>query len=280
MKSIGFIDYYLDEWHSNNYPKWIEDATGGEYKVSYAYGKIDSPLPNPMTNKEWAQKNGIQLLSSIEEVVNKSDCLIVLSPDNSEMHEELCKIPLSSGKPTYVDKTFADSKEIAIRLFEIADKNKTPVFSSSALRYATEYDEFANIGVDAVYSFGGGSTFDKYIIHQLEPVYMLVKSNADKVMYTSFKGTEQVVIKWSDGKISNLTFDVAIPSFCMNVKYEEKFESLKVESDMFKFFIKAMVKFFNTGVAPIKAGDTIALMAIREAMLEAKLNPDCWIKVK
>ena len=27
---IGFIDYYLDEWHSNNYPELIAKASGGD----------------------------------------------------------------------------------------------------------------------------------------------------------------------------------------------------------------------------------------------------------
>ena len=26
MKKIGFVDYYLSEWHANNYPAWIEEA--------------------------------------------------------------------------------------------------------------------------------------------------------------------------------------------------------------------------------------------------------------
>ena len=25
MKKIGFIDFYLDEWHANNYPAWIRE---------------------------------------------------------------------------------------------------------------------------------------------------------------------------------------------------------------------------------------------------------------
>ena len=24
---IGFIDYYLDEWHANNYPQFLREAT-------------------------------------------------------------------------------------------------------------------------------------------------------------------------------------------------------------------------------------------------------------
>ena len=107
MQTIGFIDYFLDEWHANNYPEWIKQASGGELQVAYAYGKIDSPRPGGLTTDDWCAKYGITRCATIEEVVEKSDCLLVLSPDNCEMHEELCQIPLRSGKRTYVDKTFA-----------------------------------------------------------------------------------------------------------------------------------------------------------------------------
>ena len=40
---IGFIDYYLDEWHANNYPEWIKEASGGEMTVGYAFAETASP---------------------------------------------------------------------------------------------------------------------------------------------------------------------------------------------------------------------------------------------
>ena len=40
MLKIGFIDYYLDEWHANSYPKMIRDAVGDKLEVAYAYGQI------------------------------------------------------------------------------------------------------------------------------------------------------------------------------------------------------------------------------------------------
>ena len=70
MKTIGFIDYYLDEWHANNYPKMLKDASEGKYEVCYAYGKIDSTIGG-ITNAAWAEKYGVELLSSIEEVIEK-----------------------------------------------------------------------------------------------------------------------------------------------------------------------------------------------------------------
>ena len=26
MGKIGFIDYYISEWHANNYPAWLKQA--------------------------------------------------------------------------------------------------------------------------------------------------------------------------------------------------------------------------------------------------------------
>ena len=40
---IGFIDYYLDEWHANKYPAWIKEASNGEMEVTLAYALIDGP---------------------------------------------------------------------------------------------------------------------------------------------------------------------------------------------------------------------------------------------
>ena len=132
MKKIGFIDYYLDEWHANNYPALIKEISGGELEVTCAYAVIDSPIGG-MTTDQWCEKYAIPRCNSIEEVIAQSDLLGVLSPDNCEKHEELCQLPLRSGKPTYIDKTFAPSLDEARQIFSIAEKHGTPFFSSSAL---------------------------------------------------------------------------------------------------------------------------------------------------
>ena len=31
MKKIGFIDYYLDEWHANNYPEMIAEQEAADH---------------------------------------------------------------------------------------------------------------------------------------------------------------------------------------------------------------------------------------------------------
>ena len=59
MKKVGFIDYYLDEWHANNYPAWFKQYSDGEMEVAYAYGKIDSPKGG-LTTDAWCEKFGVQ----------------------------------------------------------------------------------------------------------------------------------------------------------------------------------------------------------------------------
>ena len=70
MKKIGLIDYFLNEWHANNLPQWVKDASKGDYEVAYAYGKIASP--DGMTSAQWCETHDVTYCESIEEV-NKCD---------------------------------------------------------------------------------------------------------------------------------------------------------------------------------------------------------------
>ena len=79
MKKIGFIDYYISEWHANNYPKWIKEIND-EYCVAYAWAEIDvSPVDN-VTTDQWCEKFGAEKCATIEELCEKSDFIIILSP--------------------------------------------------------------------------------------------------------------------------------------------------------------------------------------------------------
>ena len=55
MKKIGFIDYYLDEWHANNYPAWIElacEKLGVSAEIAYVWAEDPAP-EGKMTTAEW-----------------------------------------------------------------------------------------------------------------------------------------------------------------------------------------------------------------------------------
>lgn len=275
MKKIGFIDYFLDEWHANNYPEWIERASGGTMKVTCAYGKVDSP--NGRGNAAWCSDMGIKLLPAIEAVVENSDYLIVLSPDHPEFHEELALIPLQSGKPTYVDKTFAPDRETAIRMFERAAEHNTPLYSSSALRFAPEYKEAQGKGIDTLCSQGPGK-YANYAVHQLEPIVSLMGSEAKRVMSIGTALTA-LLIEFTHGRQATIHHINNSP-FLLTAQFENGTSArMTAEEDFFAAFIEDLLQFFLTGIPTVEPEETISVITLIEYGLKAMQTPYQWIEL-
>lgn len=272
---IGFIDYYLDEWHANNYPAWIREASGGEMSVTLAYGLIDGPNGR-RTNAQWCSDMGIRQADSIEQVVAECDGIIVLSPDNCEMHEQLCQLPLRSGKPVYVDKTFAPDYETARRIFDIAEESGTPCYSTSALRYAAEYQ---NVGEVRAISSWGPNGFEIYSIHQLEPIMMLMKADARRVMYLPGDQWYSMTVEFTDGRIASFTGYAKGSPFMMNIACADGAKLIEVKSDFFHEFIVRLVEFFRDPARIVPHEETLRIMAVRGAGLKAIEAPGTWIPV-
>lgn len=276
---IGFIDYYLDEWHANNYPKLLSTHSDGEIQAVYAYGQVISPLTG-RDSKTWCERRGLTLCQSIEEVVERSDALIVLSPDNCEKHEELARLALQSGKKTYVDKTFAPDKQSAQAMFSLAEAHHTPCYSTSALRFAEEYQPFFGKSVQAM-SLWGGCDVDTYCIHQLEPMMMLMQGRVKQVLAQGRDQWTHVLLEWEDGRCASILCTGAEDTpFVTNLYTEEGCHLLRVQSKFFDGFAKNLVHFFRTGEIPVSHGETIQIMAIRESILQAVQTPGVWVAVE
>lgn len=278
MKTVGFIDYYLDEFHANNYPQWLKKVSGGELTVGYAYAKIDSPLGG-LTTDQWCEKYGIQRVHSIEELVEKSDCLNVLSPDNPEMHEELCALPLKSGKRVYVDKTFAETKASAQQIFSIAEAHGTPCFSASALRFAAELADVNPQEVEGLVSVGPGP-LDNYSIHQLEPIVALMGPDFARAKFVGTQSHPALVLEHRDGRKAFFSHHGWDCPFAMTIDVQgEKTKRIEVTSDYFNLFMREMAAFFLGAEPKVSHEDTIAVIALREAAIRAEKNAGEWIAI-
>ena len=211
-KKIGFIDLFIDEWHANNYPKWFREAPlKNEFELGYAWEEKTNEGGKPLA--QWCEGLGMTPASSMEEVVEKSDCICVLAPANPEVHERLADLALRSGKPVYVDKPFAPSGKAAERMFALAEQYKTPLMSSSALRYG---DELLDGKVKALEpsifcTTGGGRSFDEYGIHQLE---MIVSMMGTDVKDMTLKGDEKkltLTLEYADGRLAQASYSLYLP---------------------------------------------------------------------
>lgn len=272
---VGFIDYYLDEWHANEYPAMIRTQSGGRLEVAYAYGMITSPISGK-TTEEWCKEHGVEQCHTIEELIEKSDVLLVLSPDNCEMHEELSRLPLMSGKRTYIDKTFAPDAACARRIFAVAEAHNTPCYSTSALRFAEEYQPLKGKQIQAA-AFWGPNGAEIYSIHQLEPMMMLMGGSVKRALASVNGGWTNVLLEWADGRSASMLCTGGDSPFTCNLKLEEGNRTVTVNSAFFDEFIKALIAFYETGEAPVSHEETINIMSARQAAIKAIAQPGCWI---
>lgn len=274
---IGFIDYYLDEWHANHYPQMIKDQSNSSMEVCYAYGKISSPHTGK-TNEEWCIEHNIEYCDTIEILVKKSDAILVLAPDNCEMHEELAAPALKSGKCTFIDKTFAPSKKAAESIFRLADQYQTPCYSTSSLRFADEYQPY--IGQDILSAtFLGPKDLDVYSVHLLEPIVMLMRGCAKRVLVLKKGGWNQAILDWEDGRVVSMVCTGTSADYCSHLCVNGRCENIEVHSNFFKVFIDELIRFFNSRQVPVACEETISIMAMREAIIKAAEHPGEWVAV-
>jgi hypothetical protein len=281
MNAIGFIDYYLDEWHANNYPAWIQKSAKNSQgqKAAYAFGERDSP--GGISSKSWCEKNSIALCRSIDEVCEKSDYLVILSPDNAEKHLEYAQKALPWGKPVYIDKTFAPAPAEAKEIFRLAEINHTPVCSSSALRFAEEIGPF-NGDARSVITLGAGPSFETYAVHQLEIINKVMGCGAEKVMALQNTGNKTLVIRFKDGReaVYNQACGSPAPfTVCIEGNGSGPVLYKTLDSNFFLPFIDRLIEFFAAGRLMANQEDTLEVIGMVEAGTRALDNPFQWIGI-
>ena len=282
MRKIGFIDYYLSEWHANNYPAWIKTANetlGTDYEVAYGWAELDASPLDGVTTAEWCEKFGATPCATLEELCEKSDMLLILAPSDPEKHLPYARVALTYGKPTYIDKTFAPNLAEAEEMFAIAKAHSTPFFSSSALRYATELDSVS--GCVRMMTTGSGRSADEYIVHQTEMVVKKLGIGANRVRAEKF-GTQTLFrVEYANGKKATMLFAPSVPftvylSECGDTKPVYK----QVTSKYFDGLIADMVRFFEEGTVSFNTAETLEIMKIREGAIKAIDADGQWIDLE
>lgn len=283
MKRIGFIDHYIDEWHANHFPEWIRNSPwSGEFELVAAWAP--QVLPGRRSTAEWCRDFGIKEASSVQELIDQSDCLFVLAPDHPEFHEELALPALASGKPTFIDKPFAPNLTAAFRMMEAAHKNGTPVLSSSALRFAAECRELqvkATTLTPRWLLSIGGNNLNLYGVHQVEMLITIFGKEARQVQCVG--GTPEaplLVIDFGDEQKASLQVFHAAP-FRISALFSDGsvHHTLPFNPEFFQELINAVLQFFATRETPFEPWQTLAVIALLDAARAAVASPGTTIAV-
>lgn len=149
---------------------------------------------------------GVEIVDSIDELLSKVD-FVLLETNDGRPHFEQALPVLKAGKRMFIDKPIAHNLKDAERIFQASEKYKTPIFSSSALRYednlvkakAGVYGKV--LGVD-VYT---PAQIDPhhldmawYGIHGVEMLFSLMGAGCEEVIRTHTEGADVITGRWKN----------------------------------------------------------------------------------
>lgn len=282
MKKIGFVDYYISEWHANNYPGWIKnicEQKGYDYKLSYVWAEKDiSPVDGRSTN-QWCEAYGAEKCETIEELCEKCDVIFILAPSNEEKHLPYAEKVFPFAKPTYVDKTFAECYESGAKIFELAEKYGTPFFSSSALRYSDAfdgYDDPRNMTISIA-----GASVAEYIIHAVEQLVKKLGTGAVTVTCIPNGRERYFFVRYPDERSATVIFaNFVWPDVTTVQRRDNSAKSVAGTVRVFDGLIADILRFFEEGTVSFDTAQTLEAMKLRDAMVKANRGENLGVTLE
>ncbi len=276
---IGIIG--LDTSHSTAFTELLngdsDDKFVKEFEVvaAYPYGSktIQSSYERIPGYIEEVKKHGVEITSSIAELLDKVDC-VMLETNDGRIHLEQAMEVFKSGKICYIDKPIGATLGQAIAIYEMAEKYNVPIFSSSALRYSPQNQKLRNgefgkiLGTDCYSPHKVEPThpdFGFYGIHGVETLYTLMGTGCESVNRMSSQDADVVVGRWKDGRIGTFRGIKEGPAIYGGTAYTLKGAIAAGGYEGYKVLLDQILTFFKTGVAPISKEETIEIFTFMKA---------------
>ena len=262
---IAFIDHHLNNFHANTFVKILGDKSMVPIDVEIAAWELQP------SGEDWCMKYGVKRLDSLEAAVHWADSVIVLAPDNLDSHFSLAARVLPAGKPTAFDKMLAPFDDDAEQIIRLGERYGAPLFSASALSFATELDAIAELGRDAIVHdvfVGGMGTWRGYGIHALSLALAVMGTKVQRVIDTGTEGARTVTLDYGDGRravvdVRTCPNEYEIAPWRYLARAEGRVAARQI-SDFNAFYVRLVqqiVSFFVGENAPVSVAD--ALMAVR-----------------
>jgi predicted dehydrogenase len=276
---VGIIG--LDTSHSAAFAKTLNSPESGSefggFKVVAAYPKGSKDIEKSVSRipgyTAEVQKYGVEIVASIEELLNKVD-VVFLETNDGRLHLEQALPVLKAGKRMFIDKPMASSLADAMAIFDASRKYKVPVFSSSSLRYISGMDQIKSGEIGEVI---GAETYSPaslekthpdlfwYGIHGVETLCTAMGTGCKSVVRISNIDTDVVVGTWENNRIGTFRGIRKGASGYGGTVFGEK--GIKVLGGYAGYnpLLIQIVEYFKTGIVPVSENETLEILAFMEA---------------
>jgi len=292
-KRVGMIG--LDTGHSTAFTKSLNDPMAGDryrgYKVMAAYPKgtdniMDWKNRIPEFTEE-VKNQGVEIVDSIEDMLSRVDVVLLTCIDGNKHLEQALPV-FKAGKRMFIDKPFAGSLSDAFAIVEAAKKYNAPMFSSSSLRYIEGGKEISGgkvgkvIGVNA-YSPAPIEEHHPdlfwYGVHGVEILFTVMGTGCKRVQRTFTDNSDVVTGIWGDGRIGCFRGIREGKRGYGGTVFGEDGIAQVDEYQGYNPLLEKIAEFFDTGVVPVSAEETLEIFAFMQAADESKLKGGASVEI-
>lgn len=291
---IGMIG--LDTSHVVEFTRRLNDPNDPEFipgaRVVAGFKGGSPDIPSSWNRvegftKTLREKYGVNIVDSIDDLVKEVDVVMIENVDGRPHLEEAVPV-IKAHKPLFVDKPLAGSLRDALEIYRQARAGGVPIFSCSSLRYYPNLQAMksADLGqIKGAFSCGPCELEPHhpdlywYGIHSTEALYTIMGPGCESVACTATAHTHAVTGLWKDGRVGTLYgLRQGSTPYRMTVFGTKKVLDEQLEGN-YTPFLREVVKFFQTGVAPVPPEETLEIYAFMEAADESKRQGGCPVKL-
>jgi predicted dehydrogenase len=253
---------------------------GAKIVAAYKGGSADVESSRTRVDKfseELKTKYGVEFVNDIPTLAKKVDAILLLSIDG-RVHLAQFKQVLAAKKPVFIDKplasTLADAREIA----RLAKEANVPWFSASSLRYSEIVSSVEGPGILGAITWGPGPFEEHhqlelswYAVHPIEILFTLMGPGCEEVTRVSGSDADEISCKWKDGRIGTVRALRPYGTYGAVVFRKDgvAVSPSKPHTD-YEGLVREIVKFFETGKAPVSNEDTLEMFAFMDAAQRSK----------
>ena len=285
-KRIGIIG--LDTSHSTAFTQSFNRANPlpelDGYRVVAAYPRGSADIYSSVSRiprfTEEIQRFGVVIVNSIAELLNACDKVLLLTNDGRPRLEQVIQV-FRAGKTVFLDKPIAGTLTDAFAVFQAARDFNQPVFTSSGLRYISNIDEV--IKNRAIGDVLGADTWSPcilepthpdlfwYGVHGVETLFTTMGIGCKTVTRFHMPDHEIVVGEWGDQRLGTFRGIRAGRIFNYGGTAFGTTGSQSLGTFIgYDPMLKEVVKYFNTGIPPVTAEETLEIFTFMEAADESK----------
>jgi hypothetical protein len=279
---IGLIG--LDTSHVVAFAKLLNDEAdpqhvpGGRVVAAVQGGSADLESSRSRVEgftRQLQEQHGIQLYDTVAELCRNVDAVLLTSVDG-RVHLAQAIPVIEAGKPLFIDKPMAASLRDVVALFRFAEARRVPVWSSSALRFGrgTQAVRAGAIGPVQRAETTGPCAIEPthpdlfwYGIHGVESLFTVMGTGCQEVRRgETADGRIEVTGTWRGGRQGTYREDKGYGGRAWGAQGEQAIGAY----DGYAPMLVEVIRFFQTGVAPVPAEETIELFAFMEAADESQ----------